>query len=82
MLYCLPCLLTEHIVNKNANYKILVVFDQNTWNTKYRFEFVIPYTGSKVLIPPNTTSNDDLKPSTVISEQPPTRLIAKPRHAY
>ena len=26
----LSTVLTEHIVNKNANYKMLVVFDQNT----------------------------------------------------
>ena len=25
------------------------------WNTEYRFEFVILYTESKILIPPNTT---------------------------
>ena len=24
------------------------------WNTEYCFEFVIPYTRSKILIPPNT----------------------------
>ena len=36
-LLCLLCLLTEHIVNKNANYKILAVLDQNT--VEYRIPF-------------------------------------------
>ena len=30
------------------------------WNTKYRFEFVIPYTRSKILIPSNTTLGSQL----------------------
>ena len=36
---------------KNADYKMLVVLDQNT--VEYHFEFAIPYTGSKILILPN-----------------------------
>ena len=43
------------MVNKNANYKMLVVFDQIPWNTEYCFEFVIPYIESKILILPNTS---------------------------
>ena len=43
MLYCLLCLLTKHIVNKN-----LVMFDQNTIDyTEYH---VIPYTESEIRI--------------------------------
>ena len=53
MLYCIPRILTKHIVNKNANYKMLAVFDQNT--VKHHFEFVIPYIESKIFIPPNTS---------------------------
>ena len=47
--YVLYCLLTKHIVNKNADYKMLIKIP---WNTKYCFEFVIliPYTESKILI--------------------------------
>ena len=37
---------------------------QITWNTEYCSEFVIPYTGGKNMIPPNTNINTHTRPHT------------------
>lgn len=48
---------TNHIVNINNDYTMLVVLDQTTMEYRILFEFVIPYIGSKILILSNTNKH-------------------------
>ena len=46
------CGLPLTLVNGSSTY----LLDQIPWNTEYRSEFVISYTGGKNVIPPNTST--------------------------
>ena len=42
-------------VLSNTIFSCVILLYQIPWNTKYRSKLVIPHTGSKRVIPPNTT---------------------------